>query len=174
MSIATIVITLLRIIHIFGAVTWIGGAIFLSSVLGPTVRSAGPEGGRFMMRMSSYGQLSRVLIISSTTTVAAGLILYYYFSGGLNVTWITSPHGITLTLGGIVGILALLHGIFVSGRTSTKMKVVADQILATQGPPAPEMLKEAQALGAKLGSGVMVTAALGSIALLFMAAAQTI
>jgi uncharacterized membrane protein len=174
MSIATLVITLLRIIHIFGAVTWIGGAIFMASVLGPTVRAAGPEGGRFMMRMASFGQLSRVLTIASISTVTAGLLLYYYFSGGLQATWISSAHGITLTVGGIVGILALLHGIFVSGRSAAKMKLVADQILATQGPPAPELLKEAQMLGAKLGRGAMQTATIGSIALLLMAAAQTI
>src|SRR5207253_1443809 len=87
--------------------------------------------------------------------------------------YITLPR-ITLTLGALVGIAAFLHGIFVSGRTAARMKVVADQILATQGPPPPDKLKEAQALGAKLGSGVILTAAMGSIALILMAAAQTI
>ena len=174
MSIATLYITLLRIIHIFSAVTWVGGSIFMASVMGPTVRAAGPEGGRFMMRMASFGQLSKVLTLGALGTVLAGLLLYYPTSGGLNGAWLSSAHGITLTLGALVGIAAFLHGIFVSGRTAAKMKVVADQILATQGPPAPDMLKEAQALGAKLGKGAMQTAAMGSIALILMAAAQTI
>ena len=174
MSIATLYITLLRIIHIFSAVTWVGGAIFMASILGPTVRAAGPDGGRFMMRMASFGQLSRVLTVAGILTVLAGLLLYWPTSGGLNGAWLTSAHGITLTIGAIFGILTWLYGFFVTGQTAAKMKVVADQILATQGPPPPDKLKEAQALGAKLGSGAMVTAALGSLALLFMAAAQTI
>jgi len=174
MSIATLYITLLRIIHIFSAVTWMGGVIFMASVLGPTARAAGPEGGRFMMRMASFGQLSRVLTMSGLLTVLAGLLLYWPTSGGLNGAWLTSAHGITLTIGAIFGILAFLYGFLVSGRTAGKMKVVADQILAVQGPPPADKLQEAQALGAKLGSGIMLTAGLGSIALLFMAAAQTI
>ncbi len=174
MSIETLYITLLRVLHIFGAVAWVGGSIFVASVLGPTVRSAGPEGGRFMMRMASFGQLSRVLTIASITTILAGLLLFYPISGGLNGAWLSSSTGITLTLGAIVGILAFLHGVFVTGRTSAKMKVIADQLLNTQGPPPPDLLKEAQALGAKLGSGAMLTAAMGSIALILMAAAQTI
>ena len=174
MSIATVYITLLRIIHIFSAVTWVGGSIFMASVMGPTVRAAGPDGGRFMMRLASFGQLTKVLTISGLGTILAGLLLYYPTSGGLNGAWLTSAHGITLTLGAIFGILAFLHGFLVSGKTAGKMKVVADQILAVQGPPPPDKLQEAQALGAKLGSGVILTAAMGSIALILMAAAQTI
>jgi len=174
MSIATLYITLLRVIHIFSAVTWVGGSIFMASVIGPTVRAAGPDGGRFMMRMASVGQLARVLTISGILTILAGLLLFWPTSGGLNGAWLSSSHGITLTLGALFGIAAFLHGFLVSGRTSAKMKVVADQILATQGPPPPDKLQEAQALGAKLGSGVMITVTLASIALILMAAAQTI
>jgi uncharacterized membrane protein len=174
MTLGSLVITLLRIIHIFAAVAWIGGGIFMVSILGPTVQAAGPEGGRFMMRMASTGRLSRVLTMSSILTILAGLLLYYPTSGNLNGAWLSSAHGITLTIGAIVGILAFLHGAFVTGRTSSKMKVVADEILSKQGPPAPDKLKEVQALGAKLASGAMLSAAMGSIALLFMAAAQTI
>ena len=109
MSIATVYITLLRIIHIFSAVTWVGGSIFMASVMGPTVRAAGPEGGRFMMRMASFGQLSKVLTMGALGTVLAGLLLYYPTSGGLNGAWLSSAHGITLTLGALVGIAAFLH-----------------------------------------------------------------
>src|SRR3954464_13427291 len=113
MSIASLYITLLRIIHIFGAVTWVGGSIFMASVMGPTVRAAGPDGGRFMMRLASFGQLSRVLTISGILTVLAGLLLYYPTSGGFNGAWLSSGHGITLTIGAIIGLLAFVHGIFV-------------------------------------------------------------
>ena len=174
MTLGSLYITLLRLIHIFSAVTWIGGAIFMASVIVPTVQAAGPEGGRFMMRMASFGRLSRVLNVSAILTTLAGLLLYYPTAGQFNSQWLRSAHGITLTLGAITGIVTFLHGFLVTGRASTRMTVVANEIFAKQGPPAPEQLKEAQMLGAKLASGAMLTAAMGSIALLLMAAAQTI
>jgi uncharacterized membrane protein len=169
-----IYLTVLRIIHIFSAVTWVGGGIFLLSVLTPTVRDAGPDGGRFMLQLSKYGRLGRLLTISSVLTVLAGLLLYYPTSGGLNSGWLKSINGITLTIGAIIGILALLHGAFATGPITRKMEGVAKQILDQKGPPAPELMQQAQALGIKLGSNAGVSVGLAALALLFMAAAQTI
>jgi uncharacterized membrane protein len=169
-----IYLTVLRIIHIFSAVTWVGGGIFFLSVLTPTVRDAGPDGGRFMLQLSKYGRLGRLLTISSVLTVLAGLLLYYPTSGGLNSGWLKSINGITLTIGAIIGILALLHGAFATGPITRKMEGVAKQILDQKGPPAPELMQQAQALGIKLGSNAGVSVGLAALALLFMAAAQTI
>ncbi len=174
MTLPTLYITVLRIIHIFAAVTWVGGAIFLVSVLTPTVQAAGPDGGRFMLRLASFGRMTQVITGAAITTVVAGLLLYYPTSGGLNSGWLTSPHGITLTIGAIFGILALLHGLFATGPISNKMGAVAKDILSRQGPPPPELMQQAQALGAKLGTNAIVSAAMGALALLCMAAAQTI
>ena len=167
-------LTVFRIIHIFSAVTWVGGGIFLLSVLTPTVRDAGPDGGRFMLQLSKYGRLGRLLTISSILTVLAGILLFYPTTGGLNSSYMTSPNGITLTIGAIIGILAMLHGAFVSGPITRKMEAVAKQILDGKGPPAPELMQQAQALGVKLGSNAGVSVGLAALALLFMAAAQTI
>ena len=174
MTLGTLYITLLRIIHIFAAVAWVGGGIFLTSILSPTVQAAGPDGGRFMMRLASFGRMSRVLTVSSLLTVLAGLLLFWPTSGHLNPQWLSSAHGIVLTIGAILGILAFLHGAFVAGRATNEMGVVANEILAKQGPPAPEKLQQAQLLGAKLGRNAIISVTLGSLALLCMAAAPTI
>jgi uncharacterized membrane protein len=169
-----IYLTVLRIIHIFAAVTWVGGGIFLMSVLTPTVRDAGPDGGRFMLHLSKYGRLGRMLTVSSILTVLAGLLLFYPTTGGLNSSYLTSPNGITLTIGAIVGLVAFLHGAFASGPITRKMEAVAKQILDQKGPPSAELMQQAQALGIKLGSTAGVSVGLAALALLFMAAAQTI
>jgi hypothetical protein len=174
MTLPALYLTVLRIIHIFAAVTWVGGGIFLMSVITPTVQLAGPDGGRFMLQLAKYGRLTRVLTIAGVTTVAAGLLLYWPTSGGLNPAWLQSPNGITLTIGSIVGILTLGHGAFVSAPVGKQMGEVATQILSRQGPPPPELMQQAQALGAKLGRNAMISTAMGALALLFMAAAQTI
>jgi len=169
-----IYLTVLRIIHIFAAVAWVGGGIFLMSVLTPTVRDAGPDGGRFMLQLSKYGRLGRLLTMSSILTVLAGLLLYYPTSGGFNPSWLKSINGITLTIGAIIGLLAFGHGAFVSGPITRKMTDVAKQILDGKGPPAPELMKQAQDLGIKLGKHAGVSVGMAALALLFMAAAQTI
>jgi hypothetical protein len=138
-------------------------------VLTPTVQAAGPDGGRFMLRLSAFGRMSRVLTISAALTVLAGILLYWQTSSGLSGTWLTSAHGITLTIGAIIGILAMLHGIFATGPIVTKMGTVAKDILSRQGPPPPELMQQAQALGARLGSNSMASVAMGALALFFMA-----
>ena len=174
MTLPALYLTVLRVIHIFAAVTWVGGGIFLVSVLTPTVQAAGPDGGRFMLRMAGYGRLGRMLMVSSITTVLAGALLFWSTSGGLNPAWLTTPQGIFLTIGAIIGIVAMLHGAFATGPIVRKLGVVANDILARQGPPPPELMQEAQALGAKLGSGAAVSVTMAALALFFMAAAQTI
>ena len=174
MTIATIYVTVLRIIHIFGAVTWVGGGIFLVSILSPTVREAGADGGRFMLQLAKYGRMGRILTGAAILTVLAGALLFWPTSGGLNSDWLKTPQGITLTIGSIFGIVAMLHGAFATGPITVKMGALAKEILGRQGPPPPELMKEAQALGARLGTNSIISLALGALALLFMAAAQTI
>ena len=174
MTLPTLYITRLRIIHIFAAVTWVGGGIFLISVLTPTVQASGPDGGRFMLRLASYGRMGQVLTASAVLTVLAGALLFWPASGGLNSDWLKTTHGISLTIGAIIGILAMLHGAFATGPITAKMGAVAKEILNHQGPPPPELMQQAQALGARLGSNAVASVAMGALALLFMAVAQTL
>jgi uncharacterized membrane protein len=174
MTLSTLVTTLLRVIHIFAAVTWVGGGVFLASVVVATVQAAGANGGRFMLRLASAGRMIRVLGGSAIATVLAGALWHVPTSGFFNSKWLSSRHGIFLTLGAVVGILAMLDGAFRTGPIGAKMAAVANDILARQGPPPPDLMKQAQKLGAKLASGAMLPVGLGSLALLYMAAAQTL
>jgi hypothetical protein len=54
------------------------------------------------------------------------------------------------------------------------MEAVAKQILDQKGPPPAELMQQAQVLGAKLGRNAAVSVGMAAVALLFMAAAQTI
>jgi uncharacterized membrane protein len=174
MTLAAVYITVLRIIHIFAAVTWIGGGIFVLSVLLPTVAAAGPDGGRFMLQAARAGRLANVLTGAAAVTVLAGLLLFWPTSGGLNQAWLTSINGITLTIGAIFGILAMLHGAFATAPLNRQLGIVATDILGRQGPPPPELLQKAQALGARIARNTAISMTMGALALLFMAAAQTI
>ncbi len=174
MTLATLYITVLRIIHIFAAVTWVGGGIFFVSAVAPTVAAAGPDGGRFMLRLASVGRMFQVLTGSAIVTVLAGVLLFWPTSGGLNSDWLKSGHGIALTVGAIIGILAMLHAAFASGPITRRLGAVANDILNHQGPPPADLMQQAQALGARLQSNAVASVAMGALALFFMAAAQTL
>lgn len=174
MTLSTLVITLLAVIHIFAAVTWVGGGVFLASVVVPTIQAAGDNGGRFMLRLASAGRTNRALAASAIATMLARALLYVPTSGCFNSKWPSSRHGMCLTLGAFVGILAMLDGAFRTGPIGAKMAAVANDILTRQGPPSPDLMKQAQKLGAKLSSGAMLPVGLGSPALLYTAAAQTL
>jgi uncharacterized membrane protein len=172
MSLDTIYVILLRIIHIFSGVFWAGGTFFLVGAITPAVRFAGPDGGKFMQHVARQGRVSRVQAIAAGLTVVAGLLLYWRTSGHLNGAWITSGPGLALTIGGGAGILAAVYGVVFVGGTTNRMGRLAQEIHDSGGPPAPEKMAQVQQLGAQLGSTAMTTAGLLVIALLGMATSQ--
>lgn len=48
-----------RLIHIGSGVFWAGAAVMIAAFLEPTVRAAGPEGGRFMQRLAAAAVVTR-------------------------------------------------------------------------------------------------------------------
>jgi hypothetical protein len=173
MTLATLYLTALRIIHIFGAVVWIGGGIFMVSVVAPTAAAAGPDGAKFLQWIGRIGRLGRLFAIGAMATTLAGALLFWPVSGNFNRAWLTSPHGLTLTIGAVFGLLAFGHGLGVSGRLSAQSSALAREMASRNGPPTPEQLLAAQQLGARTSRASVQSVILGSLALLFMAAAQT-
>src|SRR5512147_164562 len=105
MSLGTLVVLLLRIIHIFAAFAWIGGAMFLNGMVLPTVRAAGPDGAKFMQWVGRTGDLTRLFTSASITTIVAGVILFFPTSGNFNGAWLSSGLCIVLSIGPVIGLL---------------------------------------------------------------------
>lgn len=164
-----ILMIILRLIHIFSGVFWAGGAFFLVSVLGPTVQEAGPEGGRFMQRLASGGRMTPLFTLAAILTALSGILMYLIL-GRWNT--IGTPGGVLLAIGALAGLAAFGHGFSVQGRASQRMAALAKEMAARNGPPTPEQMAEAQALGAKLGRGAVTTAILLIVALIGMSVFQ--
>ncbi len=173
MTLRDIIVTLLRLLHIFGAVAWTGGGIFLISVVLPTVKDAGPDGVKFMQWVGRTGRLTRLFTLASSTTFLSGLILYPLLNYPGAMADGSLP-AITLTIGAVIGLLAFLHGIFGAGAVARKMAALAKEIASRNGPPTPEHIQLGQSLAASSSRQATVSVTLGALALLFMAAAQTI
>jgi hypothetical protein len=147
--------------------------MFLMSVVLPTAKEAGPDGAKFMQWVGRTGRLSRLFTIAAITTFLSGLILYPLLRYDRLMAAGSLP-AITLTIGAVFGTLAFLHGIFGSGAVARKSAALAKDMASRNGPPSPEQIQQGQALAASSARQAMISVMLGSLALLFMAAAQTI
>lgn len=162
---------ILRLVHIFSGVFWVGTVFFYALFLLPRVRAAGPPGGQFMLRLTQP-PLPNVMILAGGLSALSGLLLYWRDSGGFQWTWMQTGPGIAFGVAGLAGILAFLEGFFVSRPAATRAAAIGRVVMAAGTPPAPDQAAEIQLLSAKLGKAVYRTAYLMVITLIGMAVAR--
>jgi uncharacterized membrane protein len=164
-------IIILRIIHIFGGVFWVGVSLFNVGFLQPAVRATGAEGQAVMRYLTQKTRLLMTTYSAATLTLLAGLILYWIVSG-FRLSFLTSGYGLTLTIGAIAGIIAWILAMFVVRGIFSQMQGIGQAIQAQGGPPTPQQMTEMQALGARLVKVGQIGVVFMVIALLGMSAAR--
>lgn len=156
----------LRLIHILFGIFWVGTAFFFVLYLTPTIKAAGPAGGSVMGRLTLM-RFPMVMSLSSLLTVAAGVVIYLIDSGGLQISWLSSASGITMTIGSIAGILAFVLGLVIQTPAGARMAALQKKIQVAGGPPTPSQTEELQALldriaqASRWGAVLMVIAVIG-------------
>jgi uncharacterized membrane protein len=135
----------LRLVHIFAGTLWVGAALFITLFLEPTVRSAGPEGGRFMDRLTSGTPLVKYMISASLLTVITGVALYTIDSG-FSLSWIASREGLIFSIGSISGLGAYATGLFVISPTAQRIGALGHEMAMAGGPPSSPQLAEMSSL----------------------------
>jgi uncharacterized membrane protein len=168
MDIYTII---LRLIHIFFGTFWVGTAFFFVLFFEPTITAAGPAGGTVMGRLT-LTRFPMVMASSSILTVAAGFLMYLTDSGGFQINWISTPAGVTMTIGSVAGIIAFLFGLIVQIPASARMAVLQKEIQAAGGPPTPSQMEEMHVLVDRISNASRWGAVLMVIAVLGMAMAR--
>ena len=170
MSITLIV--LLRIIHILAGVFWAGAAFVLAGFLEPNARALGPEGSKFMQRLSGPMRMTTIILISAVLNVLAGAWLYWIFSRGFQVTWITSGHGLSLTIGAVAAIVTFILALLVTRPTLLRMGALGREMQSAGGPPEPEQMAAMQAPQRRLATAGRVGAVLLVVAVIGMSVAR--
>jgi hypothetical protein len=168
-----IYLIILRLFHVFSGIFWVGTTFFFVLFFEATIKAAGPAGGTVMGRLT-LTRFPMVMTSSGILTVAAGFLLYLNDSGGLQVNWISSFSGVTLTIGSIAGILAFLVGLTVQLPASTRMAALQKEIKAAGGPPTPSQLEEMHVLQERISSGSRWGAVLMVISVLGMVVAREV
>lgn len=166
-----ILLIILRIIHIFSGMFWVGFAFVNLGFLQPTMRATAPEGQKFMQHLTQRTRLLTTIYTAATLTLLSGLIMYWILTG-FRMSVLASGYGLTLTIGSVAGLVAWIVAIVVIRDIFNQMGSIGQAIQAQGGPPTAEQAAALQALGARLGSVGNVALVFLVIALLGMSAAQ--
>jgi uncharacterized membrane protein len=166
-----ILIIVLRIIHIFSGVFWVGFAFFNIGFLQPTVKATGAEGQKTMQYLTQKTRLLSTVYSTATLTMLSGLVMYWLLSG-FRWTFMSSGYGVVLTIGSVAGIIAWIYAVVVIRGIFKQMQIIGQAIQAQGGPPNPEQAGQMQALVARLGKVGQVALVFLVISLLGMATAR--
>jgi uncharacterized membrane protein len=165
-------VILLRLVHIFAGVFWVGGGALFFLYVEPAVRATAPESAKFMQHLMARGKYSLAMTIASGLTILAGAWLYWRDTAGFTSNWIASRPGIGFTIGAVIGILTFIFGILVMKRNADRLAALGKEIQAAGGPPKPEQLTELERVQNVLSMAGKINFVLLIIALGIMATAR--
>jgi len=161
----------LRVIHIFSGVFWVGVAFFNIYYLQPTIRQTGAEGQKVMRHLMQQTRFTSASYGTATLSMLSGLLMYWIISR-FRLSFLSSGYGLVLTIGGIAGLIAWIVVIFFLRSNFDKMTALGEQIQVQGGPPTADQAGQLQALGSQLTRIGQLNIILMSIALIGMSAAQ--
>lgn len=164
-----VVMAVLRAIHIVGTVVWVGGTVVVAGYHEYVIDPGDPE--RTLRRMAEYDELSTMVGLSGIVGILAGLVMYWLVSGGLDVAWITSTYGLTITVGGVAGLLAVAIAIPFIGFTNNRSVELYDEVKHAE-EMTDDQAAEVRRLRSRLHTGERAAAVFMLLAVLAMATAQ--
>jgi uncharacterized membrane protein len=163
---------ILRFFHVVGGVFWAGATFFVVAFALPAVRLAGPGGQDFMRALTQRTRYSLAMGVAGGLTVITGILLYLHDSATFRSGWMMSGMGVTLSIGGLAGIAALVVGGAVISTASARAGALGEEIAAGGGPPTPEQAAQMGALQARIVRGTQWNAALIAVAVIAMGVAR--
>jgi hypothetical protein len=161
----------LRILHVGLGVFWAGAMIFNALFLEPSVRAAGPEGGKVMQALLQRRFLT-IMPLVALLTILSGIGLYGVVDPGFRM-WMYSGYHFYLAAGGVVAIVAFGIGVF--GMRPTVLEVgrlaqAAGQM--PEGPARESQMARVQRLRRRAAIMGRVVAGLLTVTVLAMAVAR--
>ena len=136
-----------RLVHIVCGVIWVGFAVFAAFYLLPAMAEAGPNAAAVMAGLERRGIL-KIIPAMALATVLTGFGLYSHLSrvapafGG-------SPMGITLGIGGILALIALLIGLSVISPSMNRAAKTMTRAAAATGDERQTLMAQAATLRAR-------------------------
>jgi hypothetical protein len=163
----------MRAVHVLLAATWVGATVFTSFLLMPVIEGAGPSGGQIMQGLERRG-MTAFFAAMGGTTVLTGIYLYWHFTGGFDPEVSRTHAGMAFGIGGVAGLLAVIIGGSVIGRSSRKMLALMEQLPKASDAQKAALMQEGAVLRGRMKSFGLIVLLLQVVALLLMAVAHYI
>ena len=161
----------LLVLHVLLAAVWIGSTVFMTFFVMPVFEQAGPAGGQMMVALNRKG-LSAFFGAIGGTTVLTGIYLFWRFTGGFDPVVSGSRAGIVYSIGGLAGLIAVVIGGSIVGRSAGKAVELIEQATKLSETEKKARLQQVAALTQRMKSAGAVVIVLQVIALALMAIAH--
>ena len=160
-----------RLFHVISAVLWVGGFAMLVFFILPSIRASGPSGGQVMRTVLTKTRLVAYFPWVGGFTVLSGLAMFWRDTTISQSNWAASASGMTFSIGGLAGLIALIVGGIMVGRSIGQLRQIA---LASDpsAPPSPEQAARIAQLQARADLGNRIVGPLLAIAVITMAIAR--
>ena len=164
----TVLFLTMRAAHVLLAASWIGATVFTSFMLMPVIESSGPAGGQLMQSLERKGMTAFFAALGGTT-VLTGIYLFWRFTGGFDPEVSKTHAGLAFGIGGLFGLVAVIIGGSVIGRSSRKLLALMDQLPKASDAQKGPLLQEAAVLRGRMKSFGAIVLVCQILALLLMA-----
>ena len=159
------VLLLVRVLHIVSGVFWAGTLMFMAFFLFPSIRDAGPEGGKVVAQLTRR-RFTEITPVIALVSILSGFWLYWRASAGFESAYMGSTAGMTYGVGAAAAVLSLIIGLSV---VRPSMKRAAALMAASGGKPDEAAMVQIQRLRGRAGKGGQVVALLLLVAVSAMA-----
>ncbi len=140
---------ILRVLHVILASVWFGGVVVMFFFVIPAIKEARAGGGAVMaaVQRRNYPVVMQAI---AGLTVLSGLYLYWHFTAGFDPVVSASREARVFGGGGVAGILALVIGASIVGRSMKKIgETMAKAATMPDGPAKQALVESVAPLQAK-------------------------
>lgn len=166
-----LVLTALRLSHIFFGILWVGFGVVSAFVLHPLAKSMGEKGHAMLRVFYAYSNYNKIFPIAAIVTTAAGLIMWPARVDGMDFIGFSGTGDIIMIIGALIGLVAFGHGAGATGRFGGEYAKAAKAFEETESP-SEEQASELATLRAKLFLHSNISGILTIIAAVAMASAR--
>ncbi len=154
-------------LHIFGAIGWMGIAMFFGMVLGPLLGKLTPA-TRSELILKLFPKVLVYIRAFSIFTVLMGVALVFSMTNGdLSLLSPATSFGLYITVGATLALITIAVAMGLVLPSAKKVVEITQSLVQNPGPPPPELLKVSR----RLRIGSVVGLALLVLVLAFMVAA---
>lgn len=169
----TEIITYVRLLHIVFGTIWVGSNLFMALFLYPAVKRSGSIGNQFIPFLPKTNNMPMTMTISGFIAIVTGIWIIYYYSS-FSWAYFSNAFGMCILIGGILGIIAFLNGVFFIRPKGLEIDKIGSNIAKSGNPPTQEDINKITGLSASIVKATNFEAVILLLCLIFMSLARYI